>query len=53
MDSAGYNDVKIMLLNPGPSEIQRTLGSFVMKHVNDFMKEKRISVVVNAVIKDV
>jgi len=48
LDSIGYTDTKIMLLCDGNTDVQHTLGNKVSKYVHDLLREKRISVVVNA-----
>lgn len=53
LDFLGYRDTKIMLLNAEKTDLQKNLGSFVTREIHKMLKDKRISVVVDADIKDI
>ena len=50
LDSIGYTEVSIMIIDPNPSEIQITFGFQIANELHQMMREKRITVMMKSEI---
>ncbi len=47
LDEIGYHDTKITLFDPEASEIEKSFGVGLSEVINNMLREKRISVIMN------